>query len=231
MWWCRLLSRCSEWQLLFLAAQGLLIVVASRYRTWVLGHVGFSSCGSRPQSTGSVALMPKLSRSAAHGTSLDQGWKPCLLRRQAGSSLLSYQGSPVCGFLFFSLWPSTTRTWEIYKLLEFTLYTGSWVLSIIIWADLVLCVFTVGHTDIRIEKSRGSSSLSRLKDSESALSRSCHRMGTAYESSSSGNEWSGNQRVVGWSPPALGYLCIRSPDELTKHLHMFSFESSNTHLK
>lgn len=33
----------------------------------------------------------------------------------------------------------------------------------------MLCVFTVGHTDIRIEKSRGSSSLSRLKDSESAL--------------------------------------------------------------
>lgn len=34
----------------------------------------------------------------------------------------------------------------------------------------MLCVFTNGHTDTRIEKSRGSSSLSGLKDSESALS-------------------------------------------------------------
>ena len=148
-------------------------------RTWVLGHMGFSSCGSRPRSIGSVVVVHKRSCSAAHGTFLDQQWNPRLLHWQADSSPLSHQGSPVCGF-FFSLWPSTTRTWETYKLLEFTLYTGSWVLSIILWADLVLCVFTNGHTDTRIKKSRGSSSLSGLKDSESALSWSHHRMGTAY---------------------------------------------------
>ena len=52
-----------------------------------LGHVGFSSCGSR-------ALEHRLSCSTACGIFPDQGWDPCLLYWQADSSSLSHWGSP-----------------------------------------------------------------------------------------------------------------------------------------
>ena len=38
-------SSCSKWGLLFVAVCGLLI--ASHCRTWALGHLGFSSCGTQ----------------------------------------------------------------------------------------------------------------------------------------------------------------------------------------
>ena len=65
----RAFSSCGEWGLLFVAARGLLIAVASHCRAWALGawasvvaarglsscgtwaleHVGFSSCGTQAQ--------------------------------------------------------------------------------------------------------------------------------------------------------------------------------------
>ena len=84
------------------AVHGLLTVVASpveEHGLWgtrasVFAARGFSSCGSWAQSTGSVAGVLGLSRSAAREILSDQGSNPCLPHLQPNSPLLSHQGNP-----------------------------------------------------------------------------------------------------------------------------------------
>ena len=77
------------------AGPGPLIVGASRYRAWVLGH-RLRSCGMWVSSCGSRALEHRLnsSRSVARGIFPDQGLNLCLPHWLADSSPLSHQGSP-----------------------------------------------------------------------------------------------------------------------------------------
>ena len=90
-----------------------LIAVVSCFKAQALGVQALvvaaqrlSSCGSRPQSTGSVAH--GLSCPVACGIFLDQGSNPCPLHWRAYSYLLDHQGSQKKKkkFIFKTLFPS-----------------------------------------------------------------------------------------------------------------------------
>ena len=84
------------WAFLWLQRAGILSICGAQVshcgggfswcRAWVLGHLGFSSCGTRAHSLwppGSLAQAQELwclgpSCSAAHGIVPDQGLNPCL---------------------------------------------------------------------------------------------------------------------------------------------------------
>ena len=89
----RAFSSCSEWELLFVAVQGLLIAVAS------LVEHGLQARGL--QSAGSVVVAHGLSCSATRGIIPDQGSNPCPLHWQADSQPLCHQGSPKIFFKKF----------------------------------------------------------------------------------------------------------------------------------
>ena len=101
---------------LFLAALGLccctqafssfgeqgLFIVARAYcsdfsccRAWTLGTWGSVVVARRLQSTGSVVVVHRLSRSVACGIFSDQGSNLCPLKWQADSQPLDHQGSPL----------------------------------------------------------------------------------------------------------------------------------------
>ena len=86
-----LFSGCGTWELLFIAACGLLIVAsrcgAQALGTWASEVVacGLSSCGSRALSAGPVVVAHGLSCSVACGIFLGQGLNPCPLHWQADS--------------------------------------------------------------------------------------------------------------------------------------------------
>ena len=93
------------------AGPGPLIVGASRYKAWVLGH-RLRSCGMWVSSCGSRALEHRRnsSRSVARGIFPDQGLNLCLLHWPADSSPLSHQGSPY--EVRLHTWPQEL-TWEL----------------------------------------------------------------------------------------------------------------------
>ena len=96
----RLFSSCHEWQLLFVAALGLLTVVAfliSEHGLWGIWALEVVIPGL--QSTGSIVVAHRLSCSVTCGIFPDQGSIPCLLHLQADSLPLSHQGSPMNWFL------------------------------------------------------------------------------------------------------------------------------------
>ena len=82
-----LASSCTEWRLLFIAVQGLLIAVDSveKHSLW-----GTAELCSR----GSVIVVHRLSCSSACGVFPDQGSNPCLLPWQVDSLPLSHQERP-----------------------------------------------------------------------------------------------------------------------------------------
>ena len=102
----RAFSSCGERGLLFVAARGLLIRVASLVvehglqacGLQQLWHVGSVVTAQGLQSTGSVVVAHGLSYSAAGGILLDQGSNPCPLYWQADSQPLRHQGSPILIF-------------------------------------------------------------------------------------------------------------------------------------
>ena len=66
-----------------------------------LQHVGLIVAVSGLQSTGSVVVAHRLSRSRVCGIFLDQGLSPCLLRCKVNYLPLSHQESPRAFFFFF----------------------------------------------------------------------------------------------------------------------------------
>ena len=100
---------CGDWELLFIAVHGLLLMVASLIaehglggaRTSVVVAHGPNSCSYRAlEHRLNTCSAQGLSCSPAYGIFPDQGLNPGLLRWQADSLPLSHQGSP--RLLFFS---------------------------------------------------------------------------------------------------------------------------------
>ena len=89
-----LFSSCRERELLFGTVLALLLAAASLIAERRLsGARASAAVAPGLQSTGSVVVALRLSRSTACGTFPDRGLNLCLLHRQADSLPLAHQGS------------------------------------------------------------------------------------------------------------------------------------------
>ena len=87
---CGLFSGCGEWGLL------------SSYCVLASHCGGFFCCGAWPLSTGSIAVVHRLSRSMARRILPDQGSNLCLLHWQTDFFTLSHQGSLLLNIHYLS---------------------------------------------------------------------------------------------------------------------------------